>query len=97
MSLIQELKRRNVFRVAIAYLAASWLFIEVADTVLPRLPEVFSNPESAIRTIINLVAIGFFPILIFSWFFELLTAMLSNRRMLDVNSTLRSSDCCLSR
>jgi len=43
----------------------------VADTVLPRLPEVFSNPESAIRTIINLVAIGFFPILIFSWFFEL--------------------------
>jgi len=70
-NLVTELKRRNVFRVAIAYLAASWLFIEVADTVLPRLPEVFSNPESAIRTIINLVAIGFFPILIFSWFFEL--------------------------
>jgi TolB-like protein len=70
-NLVQELKRRNVFRVAIAYLAASWLFIEVADTILPRLPEVFSNPESAIRTIIILVASGFFPILIFSWFFEL--------------------------
>jgi TolB-like protein/tetratricopeptide (TPR) repeat protein len=66
-----ELKRRNVFRVAIAYLAASWVFIEVAATILPRLPEVFSNPESSIRTIIILVAIGFFPTLIFSWFFEL--------------------------
>ena len=35
MSLIQELKRRNVIRVAIAYLAAAWLVLQVADTVIP--------------------------------------------------------------
>lgn len=70
-NLVTELKRRNVFRVAIAYLAASWLFIEVADTILPRLPEIFSSPDGSIRTIIILVAIGFFPVVIFSWFFEL--------------------------
>jgi hypothetical protein len=35
MPLYQELKRRNVFRVAIAYLAGSWLLVEVAETIFP--------------------------------------------------------------
>jgi hypothetical protein len=37
MSLFAELKRRNVLRVAIAYLAAAWMLIQVADIVFPRL------------------------------------------------------------
>ena len=35
MSLYQELKRRNVIRVAIAYLAGSWLLVEIAETIFP--------------------------------------------------------------
>ena len=34
MSLFAELKRRNVFRVAIAYLVAAWLLLQIADVVL---------------------------------------------------------------
>ena len=35
MSLFSELKRRNVFRVGLAYLAGAWLLIQIADTVFP--------------------------------------------------------------
>ena len=37
MSFISELKRRNVFKVAIAYLVASWLVIQLADILVPML------------------------------------------------------------
>ena len=45
MSLYSELKRRNVFRVAIAYLAVAWLLIEVAGTLFPAfgIPDCFSS------------------------------------------------------
>jgi len=67
MSLLKELKRRNVIRVAIAYLAAAWFLIQLADTMLPRLG--FS--DIAVTNTILLLAIGFVPTLIISWFFEL--------------------------
>ena len=66
MSLFYELKRRNVLRVAIAYLAAAWFLIEVADTILPRLG--FS--DIAITNIIVVLAIGFIPAVVLSWIFE---------------------------
>ena len=53
MSLFNELKRRNVFRVAAAYLAASWLVIEVVQTLFP----IFGLSESAIRLIVLLAKI----------------------------------------
>ena len=64
---IAELKRRNVTRVAVAYVAAAWLLIEVADTTLPR----FGFSDLAVRNFIILAAIGFIPTLVISWFFEL--------------------------
>ena len=67
MSLFAELKRRNVFRVAIAYVAVSWLLIQVAETVFP----VYGLSDAAIRFVITAVAIGFIPVLVVSWVFEL--------------------------
>lgn len=67
MSLFAELKRRNVFRVAVAYVAISWLLIQVAETVFP----LYGLSDAAIRFIITAVAIGFIPVLVFSWVFEL--------------------------
>ncbi|NIL94338.1 MAG: hypothetical protein GTO71_07845 [Woeseiaceae bacterium] len=67
MSLFSELKRRNVFRVGIAYLALAWLLIEVAGTVFPG----FGIPEWAFRFVVILVALGFVPTLIFSWAYEI--------------------------
>jgi len=37
MSFVQELKRRNVFRVAVAYIIVGWLVLQVADTLAPAL------------------------------------------------------------
>jgi len=67
MSLFIELKRRNVIRVAIAYLAAAWLLTEVASTLFP----IFGVPEWGVRFIVLLFMLGFLPTLIFSWVYEL--------------------------
>jgi len=67
MSLFRELRRRNVFRVAIAYLAGAWLLTEVAGTLFPA----FGVPDWAFRFVVILFALGFVPALIFSWAYEL--------------------------
>ncbi len=67
MSLLVELKRRNVFRVAAAYIVVAWLVVQVVETVLPA----FGFGDGAIRITVIVVAIGFFPALVFSWAFEL--------------------------
>jgi hypothetical protein len=67
MKLLAELKRRHVFRVAIAYVVASWLVLQVSDVV----PNNISAPPWVFRMIMLLVGI-YFPLpLIFAWAFEL--------------------------
>jgi TolB-like protein len=67
MSLIAELKRRNVIRMAGLYLVGAWLIVQVASTVLP----MFGAPDWLPRSIVILLAIGFVPALVFAWVFEL--------------------------
>jgi len=67
MSLVAELKRRNVFRVAAAYLVVGWLLTEVLTTILPTL----GAPAWAARAVILIFALGFIPAVVFSWFYEL--------------------------
>lgn len=67
MSLFSELRRRNVFRVAAAYLVVGWLLTEVASTLLP----MFGAPDWVARALVIVVAIGFVPLMIFSWAYEL--------------------------
>jgi len=67
MSLFEELKRRNVFRVGIAYGVTAWLLIQISDTVFPRI----GLSESAVTLVIALLGIGFVPALIFAWAFEM--------------------------
>jgi len=67
MSLLSELARRDVIRVAIAYLAGSWLAIQVLETLFP----IFGVAESLIQTVVIALAIGFVPALILSWVFQL--------------------------
>ncbi|MCU0988615.1 MAG: hypothetical protein MUE63_03245, partial [Xanthomonadales bacterium] len=65
--LFQELKRRNVFRVGVAYLVASWLLLQIVDVIGPilRLPGEFS------RYLLFLLLVGLLPALVFAWLFEL--------------------------
>ncbi|MGB5335062.1 MAG: tetratricopeptide repeat protein [Woeseiaceae bacterium] len=67
MSLVAELRRRHVFRAAAAYLVVGWLLTEVLTTILPTL----GAPAWAARTVILVFAFGFFPAVIFSWFYEI--------------------------
>src|SRR5437867_5716106 len=62
-----ELKRRNVYKVAVAYAVVSWLLIQVATQVFPFL----EIPNWAIRLVIMLLALGFPVALILAWAFEL--------------------------
>ena len=67
MALIAELRRRNVFRVAAAYLVVGWLLTEVLTTILPTL----GAPCWAARAVILTFAFGFIPTVVLSWVFEL--------------------------
>ena len=62
-----ELKRRNVYKVAVAYAVVGWLVIQVSSTVLPT----FHAPEWVVQTLVVLVAIGFPIALVIAWAFEL--------------------------
>ncbi len=67
LTFLAELKRRNVIRMAGLYLVGAWLITQVAGTVLP----MFDAPAWLPRSIVILLALGFVPLLIFSWVFEL--------------------------
>ena len=62
MSLFSELKRRNVFRVALLYLVATWLIIQVADVGISLL----GLPLWTGRLVFLLLAIGFPLVMVFS-------------------------------
>ena len=62
-----ELKRRNVYKVAIAYAVIAWLLMQIATQVFPFL----EIPNWAIRLVIMLLALGFPIALIIAWAFEL--------------------------
>ena len=62
-----ELKRRNVYKVAVAYAVVGWLVIQISSTVLPT----FHAPEWVLQTLLVLVALGFPIALIIAWAFEL--------------------------
>jgi hypothetical protein len=67
MSLINELKRRNVVRVAVFYFVVSWLTLQVIDVV----GEILLLPDWLGKGVLLLLAVGFIPALLFSWIYEL--------------------------
>lgn len=66
-NLFRELRRRNVFRAVLAYLAVAWVLIEVASTILPT----FNAPEHLLKGLIYLLAVGLVIWTGFSWVYDL--------------------------
>ncbi len=62
-----ELKRRNVYKVAVAYIVAGWALSQGIAQVFP----VFDVPNWVVRLIVFLIVIGFPIALIFAWAFEI--------------------------
>jgi TolB-like protein/Flp pilus assembly protein TadD len=65
-SFFSELKRRNVYKVAVAYAVVSWLIAQIATQIFPFL----EIPNWVIRLVIVLIAIGFPIALVIAWAFE---------------------------
>lgn len=77
--LFHELQRRNVFRIGIAYLIASWLLLQITDILVP----ILLLPDWVPRFIFLLLAIGFIPALIFAWAYELTPEGLKREKDVD--------------
>jgi TolB-like protein len=67
MNFFSELKRRNVYKVAVAYAVVGWLLVQVATQVFP----FFEIPNWAVRLIVLGIVIGFPIALVIAWAFEL--------------------------
>jgi TolB-like protein/Tfp pilus assembly protein PilF len=80
-----ELKRRNVYKVAVAYAVVAWLVIQVATQVFP----FFEIPNWAVRLVVLAVIAGFPIALIVAWAFELTPEGI--KRTEDADATAKSS------
>jgi TolB-like protein/Tfp pilus assembly protein PilF len=87
MSLFGELKRRNVFRVGIAYVVTAWLLLQVADIVLDNTPA----PDWVMHVIMLLLAIGFPLALLFAWAFEMTPEGLKKEKDVDRSKSITHS------
>ncbi|GAB5410299.1 MAG: hypothetical protein BalsKO_26640 [Balneolaceae bacterium] len=83
---IEELKRRNVIKVATAYAIAGWLIIQVIDTISPQL----GFPEWIPPFFTVTVLIGFPLALIFAWAFELTPEGLKKSKEVNITESVTS-------
>ncbi len=84
MSLFQELKRRNVFRVSIAYAIMAWLILQILDVVVP----ILEIPDWVGKAVLLVVALGFPIVLVFAWAFELTPEGLKFERDVDRSASI---------
>ena len=82
--LFQELKRRNVFRVAIAYLAVAWLILQLADIVLDNV----AAPEWVMQVLMFFIVVGFPVALLFAWAYELTPDGVKRERDVDRSTSI---------
>jgi len=83
-SLFEELNRRNVFRVGVAYLVAAWVLAQVADLVLDNV----ESPDWVMQFILVALGIGFILALIFAWAYELTTEGLKREHEVDRSASI---------
>jgi TolB-like protein/Flp pilus assembly protein TadD len=84
-TLFAELKRRNVYKVAVAYAVVGWLVIQISATILPT----FHAPEWVVQTLVVLVAIGFPIALVIAWAFELTPEGIKRTEDMDAVTSAR--------
>ena len=85
--IFDELKRRNVIRVAVAYVIAAWLVLQVADLVL----ENISAPAWIMQVFMLAFGLGFPLVLIFSWVYELTSEGLKREHEIDRDQSITRS------
>src|SRR2546428_5615529 len=81
-----ELKRRNVYKVAVAYAVVGWLLVQVTTQVFP----IFEIPNWALRLIVLAIIIGFPIALVTAWAFELTPEGIKRTEDVDPAAQARS-------
>src|SRR5437899_5655179 len=81
-----ELKRRNVYKVAVAYAIVGWLLVQVATQVFP----FFEIPNWAVRLVVLLIIVGFPIALVLSWAFELTPEGLKREEGVDLRASRKT-------
>jgi TolB-like protein/Tfp pilus assembly protein PilF len=84
VSLFAELKRRNVFRVGIAYVVGGWLLLQLTDVLL----QLLDLPEVIGRVVVLLVTIGLPVALFFAWAFELTPEGIKKEKDVDRSQSI---------
>ncbi len=84
MSFFAELRRRNVFRVAIAYAVTAWLLAQVADVAF----DAFGTPEWVGKTVLFLLLLGFPIAVFFAWAFELTPEGIKKEKDVDRSQSI---------
>jgi len=84
MSFLEELKRRNVVKVGMLYVVASWLILQVADVLF----EAMNLPSVWLRLVLAILILGFPLALIFSWVFEMTPEGIKRERDIDRSSSI---------
>jgi len=83
-SFFAELKRRNVYKVAVAYAVVAWLLIQIATQVFP----FFEIPNWAVRLVVLLLIIGFPVALVLAWAFEITPEGIKRTEEVDLGETV---------
>ena len=84
MSLFTELNRRNVIRLGAAYIVIGWLAIEVATTLMP----IFGAPEWVTKVLLFVIGLGFIPVVVFAWVYELTPEGLKRESEVDRDESI---------
>ena len=86
-SFFAELKRRNVYKVAVAYAVVGWLLVQVATQVFP----FFEIPNWAVRLVVLVIAVGFPIALVIAWAFELTPEGIKRTEDADLAPTMHGA------
>jgi adenylate cyclase len=87
MSFFNELKRRNVFKVVIAYVVTSWLVAQVAELAA----DSFGAPDWVMKMFITLLALGFPFAIIFAWVFEMTPDGIKKEKDIDRSQSMTAA------
>ena len=87
MSFFNELKRRNVVRVAIAYAVAAWVLLQIADLVL----ENIAAPPWVIQTMMLVILLGFVASVVIAWAYEMTTEGIKRQADVDRDQSITAA------
>ena len=89
---LKELRRRNVFKVGVAYVIVAWLLLQFTDIAAPAM----HLPEWTISFITYLLIIGFPLILLFTWAFELTPEGVKPTHHVELDESIKMCSLCFS-